>query len=229
MTNNDIFAARLDRIRSGTACTKDTVFVGMDERFQRERVATPNTRPSHQIAQNLAYPLSFAGAFGLGLIAVAIGYYARFQVMAGQAVLEDADLEMGLAFAIGLALSFVLAQMFRLTSKAHKAAQGVGVFAMVCLFHNFAHWAPAPMSMAFSAEYVQRIQTEAPPHSAQFRGIYFTIFEDPATHHADLAAEGAAVNEAADCAAAAPRVTILQMDSAKPRAPEPEATPCVGG
>lgn len=234
MTNDDIFAARLARNRSGAECTRHTVFVGQQDRFQRDQAVAPPVSRSRDIARSMHYPAPILGPFALGLFAVALGNYARFHVTAGRVAFEDADLEMGVAIVIGLAVSFVLAQMLRLTAKEHKAAQGAGVFAMVCAFHNFAHRAPGPMSVAFSSDHVLQIQAEAPPNSARFRGSYIPLFEDGSTLHADLEPEGLPIDAAAggtgpdaDGAPGAPRVTILQLDSAK--APDRAVAACAGG
>ena len=186
------------------------------------------------MAGNAVYPLSLIGAFGLGLLAVALGYYARFQLMAGQAELDDADLEMALSGVIGIALSFVLAQMFRLTSKEHKAMQSAGVFAMVCAFHNFAFWAPGPMTALFSPDYVARIQVTAPPNSARFRGAYFTLFDKGSAAEeilADPASDTPIAPAAQACAPAdEPGVTLIELDNDKKKKPAKTATPpCKGG
>lgn len=222
MTNQEEFAARLARVRNGGAHTKATIFVGQDEQHLIRREAPQQQSKSREVASNALYPLSLAGAFVLGLFAVALGYYARFQFMAGQATLsDDADLEMAISGVIGMMLSFVLAQIFRLTSKEHKGLQGAGVFVMICAFHNFAHWAPGPMSVLFSPEWVANIQTEAPPNSAKFRGVYFPLFDKgSAAVNMTTAPTDAAAAPAVDCAAAeiaeAPAApSILQTDNAK--------------
>lgn len=240
MTNEEIFAARIARINAGAANTKGTVFIGQDEQLHPDRLGAVKRQTSREIAGNAAHPLSLIGAFGLGLCAVALGTYARFQLMAGQAELENADLEMALSGMIGLALSFVLAQMFRLTSKTHKVVQAAGVFVMVCGFHNFAHWAPEPMALAFSPAYVAQIQTAAPANSARFRGAYLPLFDS----HSALAEEvGSPTAEAfsadADPALGTPskiacketqqKVKIIEMDNAT-KTPSREAKAgCAGG
>jgi hypothetical protein len=240
MTNEEIFAARVARIQSGAAHTKGTIFVGQDEQLQRGRPEVVKQARSREIAGNAAYPLSLLGAFGLGMLAVLLGYYARYQLMAGQTELEDADLEMALSGVIGIALSFVLAQMFRITSKEHKALQGAGVFVMVCSFHNLAHWVPGPMALAFSPEYVAQVQTGTPPNSARFRGVYFPLFDAHSPLAEDLvpALAAAPATEAAPEPAAAlakpactdtrPKVKMIELDNAKKK-PAQKAKPACSG
>lgn len=224
MTNAETFAARLARIESGGPNTNRTIFVGQDEQVHLGKKVIVKQNKSKAIAGNAVYPLSLIGAFGLGLFAVALGYYARYQLMAGQAELEDSDLEMALSGGIGIALSFVLAQMFRLTSKEHKAMQSAGVFAMVCAFHNFAFWAPGPMTVLFSPEYVARIQTEAPPNSARFRGAYFPLFDKG--HAATEVAESAAGAPEVTCAPVKPEVKRIELENAKKKPASAATAPC---
>jgi len=223
--STETFAARVARVQAGAANTKGTIFVGQDEQYHLgQRNVLPQSK-AREIAGNALYPLSLLGAFGVGLLAVALGSYARFQLAAGQSELEDADLEMALSSVIGFALSFVFAQMFRLKSKEHKALQGMGVFVMVCGLHNFAHWTPGLMSMVFSPEYVARTQTETPPNSARFRGVYFPLFDAHAPA-AEVTGAAAAPDGAADdvpgagtdtvtCTEKAPAVKRIVLDHDK--------------
>jgi hypothetical protein len=226
MTNQEEFAARLARVQGGGAHTKGTIFVGQDEQHHMPRRAAQKQAKGKAVALNALYPLSLAGAFGLGLFGAALGIYARFQLMTGQeTVIEDADLEMALSGVIGLMLAFVLAQIFRLTSKAHRGLQGVGVFVMICGFHNFAHWVPGPMVALFSPAYVADIQAKAPPNSAKFRGLYFPLFDQdsPAVALAAPTTEGDAL---AGCgpAEAAQAVTVLRTDNAQKTAKSGQKT-----
>lgn len=168
--------ARVARVQAGGANTKGTIFVGQDEQHHLGQTTRNSPGKAAGAAGNALYPLSLLGAFVLGLFAVALGIYARFQLMAGQAVLEDASIEMALSGGIGLMLSFVLAQMFRLTSKEHKAMQAAGVFVMVCGFHNLAHWLPGPMTLLFSPAHVVEMQVTSPANSARIGGSYFPLF-----------------------------------------------------
>lgn len=234
MTNAEAFAARLARVQEGGPNTKRTIYVGQDEQVHLGKKVIVKQVKSREVAGNAVYPLSLIGAFGLGLIAVALGYYARYQLAAGQAELQDADLEMALSGVIGIVLSFVLAQMFRLTSKEHKAMQSAGVFAMVCAFHNFAFWAPGPMTVLFSPDYVARIQLDAPPNSARFRGTYFPLFEKGSTAEemavevaGEMAAPATDASPTPACASAEPAVKRIVMDSAKKPAKSATA-PCEG-
>lgn len=218
MTNQEEFAARLARVKTGGAHTKGTIFVGQDEQHHVTREVPQKQAKGKELVSNALYPLTLVAAFLLGLLATALGRYARFQLWAGQEAMgDDADLEMAISFGIGLMLSFVLAQMFRLTSKEHKGLQGMGVFVMVCGFHNFAHWLPGPMAVLFSPAYVADVQTNAPANSAKFRGAYFPLFDTGSAALAMLPADEATpVAELPDCApVAGADVVMLQTENAK--------------
>lgn len=193
MSQQDQFQQRLDRIRQ-----------------QEQRSGAPSPLPGRtppaagrEIAANALYPLSLAGAFLLGLLAVGLGRYIRFHLADGAAGDQTSDMDLLITVGFGMAASFVLAQMFRLSSKEHVGLQGVGVMVAVCTFHNLFHWAPGPMAAVFSPGYVAEMQDLAPANTAVFRGMVFNLVEPPVP-------ETAAGEEAQP---AAPR--LLKLDSEK--------------
>lgn len=185
MNTSEEFTARLERVQANKG--RQIVMVGQDETIVRERKQTEQVSRQHEVAGNLVYPATLLGAFVLGMFAVALGHYARFVVTSGPREMPDATLEMLLAGSVGICIAFALAQMFRLTSKEHKAMQGAGVFLMVCTFHNLSHWAPAAMGAVFSADYVAAVTTDTGPNTFRFRGAEFVLFQtgDTAAASAD--------------------------------------------
>lgn len=234
MTNHEDFAARIARIQSGNTNTKGTLFVGTDEQHRIGRAEAKKMTKTGEVARNALYPLSLLGAFGLGLLSVAFGSYARFHVADGWRALDDPDLEMLVALVMGMLVSFVLSQMFRLTSKEHAGMQGAGVFVMVCAFHNLAHWVPRPMELAFSPEYVARIQAEAPPNSARFRGVYLPLFDDGSLASATsaVATAGTANSQLssgpAPCLTSASGVRVIETQNAQTTGAETAGRACGG-
>ena len=198
MSQQDQFQNRLDRIRR-----------------QEQRTGAPEPVPGRgappsagrEIAANALYPLSLAGAFLLGILAVGLGRYIRFHLADGATGDQADDIDLLITAGFGMAASFVLAQMFRLSSPAHLSLQGIGVFVAICTFHNLFHWAPGPMAAVFSPGYVAGMQEMAPANTLAFRGMVFELSPPLA---AAAAADAAAGPESQP---AAPR--ILKLDSEK--------------
>ena len=111
----------------------------------------------------------------------------------------------------------------------------MGVFLMVGVFHNFSHWLPDPMGMAFSPDYVQATVASTPPNSFRFGQSYFPLFDQPATDLADATASdpanqdqmASAQTEA--CAPAKPALLVLDGKVRKtvrePATPAPDPCP----
>jgi hypothetical protein len=174
-TTDSDFSECLARVQANKG--RSVIVVGQDELFVLEAKRSNMVSRKREVAGNMLYPASLVAAFVIGMIAVAIGNYARFHLAGAQSPLPDADLEMALTGFVGLCVSFALSQMFRITSKSHKAMQGAGVFLMVCTFHNLAFWAPKPMAALFSPLYVLQTAFAAEPNSFLFRGVYIPIGE----------------------------------------------------
>jgi len=171
----DDFKARLDRIRDRTGQT--VMMVGQDEQYVIPRKVFAQTTRAGEVATNLMYPASLLGAILLGMLAVAISQYVRFQLMAGPDALTDPMTEALMVGGLGLVASFVLSQAFKLTSKEHRSLQGAGVFLMVCTFHNLSHWLPGPMSVIFSPAYVQLTVATSQPNTFRISGGNSAIAE----------------------------------------------------
>ena len=235
MTASEDYAARLARVQANKG--RSVIMVGRDDSFVHERAQIVQISRGRELAGNISHPASLVGAFGLGMLAVALGYYARFHLMSGHSELPDADLEMALSAIIGLCIAFALSQMFRITSKSHKAMQSAGVVLMICSFHNLAFWVPGAMALAFSPEFVQEQQVTALPNSVRFRGIYIPLGTDPGADLAtDLAetdpdAPPSAAESSTDCAVAATATAATKLELTGERrksvetAPKP-AAPC---
>ena len=170
----DEFAARVAKIAAGGIGTKGTIYVGQNETYNPPPPrARPQQSKAKEIATNALYPAGLAGAFLLGMFAVAFGRYVRFQAFSGMRF--DGDLEMAVNGAMGLCVAFVLSQMFRLADKEHLALQSMGVLVMVCTFHNLVHWMPTVATQLFSPEWVADMRATTEPNSIRFRGATFLL------------------------------------------------------
>ena len=201
MSQQDEFQERLGRIvaqgqRTGAPMSD------YGRTTPRKPVSTRN-----DLAVNLLYPLSLAGAFLLGILAVGLGHYARFQIADGAAGGQTTDVDLMITLGLGFAISLVLGQAFRLSSKEHIGLQGIGVFVAVCTFHNLFHWAPGPMAAVFSPAHVAAMQEIAPANTAAFRGMVFNLAEPEPVAEPPLA-DPEAVEEP-------PAPRLIELDSKK--------------
>lgn len=172
---NEEFLARIARIQAGQGNTNATVFVGMHESFVYNRPVQRKVTRAGEIRGNTAYPLSILCAFLLGLFGVAFGRYVRFQMM--QTAIPDADPTMDWLVngAIGLMIAFALSQVFRLRAKEYLGVQLLGVFVMMCTFHDLVHLMPDQFEKAFSQDWVQMMLTTTEPNSVLFRGMFYML------------------------------------------------------
>lgn len=223
-TANEDFAARVARIKAGGVGSKGTVYVGQDEAYYQAQVFKTPPSKIRELAENSAYVGGFIGAFVLGMFGVAFGRYVRFQVLAGQEFAADTD--MMISGGMGAVASFVLAQMFRLDSKEQRSLQAIGVFAMVCVFHNFVHWAPGVFQTVFSPEWVQQVQTTTKPNSLLFRGVSFVLDPEVAATEAD--SDLAALESEGTTEVQAGMMVTPQPSAAKAK-PQPKKARMPGG
>lgn len=210
MSSNSEFVARLQRVQSRQG--QGVLMVGQDEQFVLPRKQPVVTSRTHEVAQNLIYPGSLLGAVLLGMIGVAVGRYAYFQLLSGAGTLQDPVSELAFVAIFGVVVSFVLSQAFKLTSKQHRGLQGLGVFLMVGLFHNLAHWLPGPASLAFSSDWVAETVATTPANSFRFGQQYFPLTAT-AAHCEPTAIAAAQTRPAAQTATVIPaKPTILVLD-----------------
>jgi hypothetical protein len=171
------FEARLKRISAGGANTMGQVYVGPaedSERFGKKRRAV-SVLPSPR--ETIGYPLSIVGAILIGMLAVLISRWARYTISGGSLTGEDPDIMMAIDAGLALAIGFVLKQIFRLTGKVQETSKTIGIFAMVCIMHNFVHVWPGAFEMAFSPEWVTDVIETTQANSILFRGVSFVVGE----------------------------------------------------
>lgn len=127
--------------------------------------------------ENFKYPAALVGAALVGMLAVFAARYARFHLMGGSLMGDDADITMAIDGAIGAACSFLLFTVLRFEGTDFKAAQTVGIVAMITIMHNFVHAAPAPFKMLFSEQWTEDVIAATEPNSILFRGASFILYE----------------------------------------------------
>ena len=124
---------------------------------------------------NIRYPLSFVGAFALGMLSVVLSRMASSNMVGTPD--PNGDLEMlfigegVLAFLI----AFFLRMAFSMSSKELMAAKAIGVFVMLCTMHNLVHMAPGLWAIINTPDWVEFVLMTTEPNSILFRGITFTL------------------------------------------------------
>lgn len=150
------------------------------ERLSRIQQAAPpkaqkrRGQKSREMAHNAIYPLSFVGAFALGVVMVFVLQFVRYQLnpnsIHSDTFVLDAVFAMAGVWALGI--------MFRLKEKEFRAAQGVGVFVTISLIHNLAFWAPDTMETVFNENWVAVREEVATPNSLMLMGTYIPFKPD---------------------------------------------------
>lgn len=176
-TNFSDRLARIERTRASHAGSF-ALHVGEAEVYVKSLEALrPREGGARRLMRNALYPLSFVMAFGLGALALPISTAIRARLVPFPAAAEapTGDAPLILAMVLGMMVSFVLTQAFRLRAKELTLAQSAGVWAALCLMHNLAFWLPDLSAMLFTPEWVA-LQTQiAQPDTFMFRGLIFAI------------------------------------------------------
>lgn len=127
--------------------------------------------------ENLKYPGAIVGSAVVGMLAVIVARYVRFQMLGGSLAGDDADITMAIDAGIGAACGFLLFAMLRFDGKEFKAAQTFGIFAMIMVMHNLVHYMPGVFSAVFSEEWTEEVIAYTEPNSILFRGVSFVLTE----------------------------------------------------
>lgn len=127
--------------------------------------------------ENFKYPAAIVGAAFVGMLAVLISRYVRFQLLGGSLAGEDADITMMIDGGIAAACSFALFGMMRFSGPEFKAAQSVGIAIMILGMHNLVHAAPSVFKLAFSEGWTDEVVAYTEPNSILFRGASFVLIE----------------------------------------------------
>ncbi|MBT8152395.1 hypothetical protein KMP13_00475 [Epibacterium ulvae] len=109
------------------------------------------------------YAFSLFGALASGFLTVILVRYVRFH-LTGEGNVADV-----MAFLLDAGISIMaciaIKEMFKLHEPEFKAAQGIGVFAMVMGMHNLVFWAPQAMETLFSPTWVKEQRQDTTPNS----------------------------------------------------------------
>ncbi|MDA8585490.1 hypothetical protein N9L47_04375 [Rhodobacteraceae bacterium] len=159
---NSVFAARLDRVADARAPI---------EANKVEVSVLPDWK------ENFRYPAALVGAALVGMLAVLVARYVRFQLLGGSLAGDDADITMVIDGAIAAGCSFVLFGILRFHGTDYKAAQSFGIIAMVLGMHNLVHSVPSAFNLVFSQGWTNEVIAYTEPNSILFRGISIVLIE----------------------------------------------------
>lgn len=173
MGEQETFQERLARIAAEKAGAQENS--GGKKRSTHSAAGIPSFR------ENIGYPLSFVRAALVGMVAVFLSRYIRFQLTGGtlSGGAEGADIFMMIDGAIAASAGFALKEVFRIQDKTLQMAQTVGVVMMLLLMHNLVHIAPNLFANVFSPEWTQDVLDTSEPNSVLFRGVSFMLTGDP--------------------------------------------------
>lgn len=190
MTNSKVqqqaFQARLNRIREKQGQPPLPSQAQREAQLAAEAAAaipqpkakgTKPVSPIPSVWENLGYPMSILGAFLLGMLAVFAARYARFHIMGGSMVGEDADIAMMIDGGLAMGVGFLFRSMFNFQAKEFVTAKTFGIVAMICVMHNLVHWAPEAFAVLFDVDYVLLTLEMTEPNSILFRGVSFVLVE----------------------------------------------------
>ena len=170
--NHREFAARIARIESGVAASKQLLFVGIDEVYHVPlRVRKVKQSGVRALFRNVMYPVSLVLAVALGTVSHGLGQILRFYVQGLPNLKANPDIEMVVQVVLGFAIAMVLGYLIGLRSNQLITLKAIGVVLGVLLFHNAVHAYPDFFGMLASKIWVNQIVANTQAHSILWRGI----------------------------------------------------------
>ncbi|SMR71861.1 hypothetical protein SAMN04488030_1196 [Aliiroseovarius halocynthiae] len=143
----------------------------------------------------MSAPLLTILAFMIGLSAVVLARYLRFNFGVDTVTGETADTMMLADIGIGVAIGILVKIVLRIRSPKYYSAMIVGVLLSVVMMHNVVHSSPELFRTYFSPEWTQMVVENTKPNSVLFRGESYSA-QDMSS--GQVAGEGAQSNEAAE-------------------------------
>jgi len=169
------FQDRIARIAAGQGCTKATVFVGQDFRFDY----TPRSRRKAQAlggtVRNAGQVLMFPVGLAAGFLSHVVERYVHWIFAGVSEQVANVDMEMLRIAAAGMALAIVLTHLVGLRDRSLLVPKILGVVLGMLFFHNFVHAYPGLFEQVFSPLWVAKVTAVTEPASLYFRGVSFTF------------------------------------------------------
>lgn len=169
------FAERVARINAASAKGVTTLHVGPEESYQIDRIQSGRRGPNSEILSNAMFPVSLVVCFLIGVLAVLITKWVRFQLTDPVAAPLAPDIDMVVEFLGALVVTTLISQFGGMREAEQKLARVLGVVAGMLCLHNLVHLYPEVFSVLFSDIWVSRVLTTTKPYSILWRGISFTL------------------------------------------------------
>ncbi len=170
--NHREFAARIARIESGVAASKQLLFVGMDEVYHVPlRARKVKNSAIRALFGNALYPVSLVLALTLGTASHGIGQIIRYQIQGLPDLKANPDLEMAVQVVLGFAIAAVLGYLMGLRSNQLAALKAAGVVIGLLFFHNAVRAYPEFFASLTSKVWVNQIVARTQAYSILWRGI----------------------------------------------------------
>lgn len=169
--NHSDFAARIARIESGAAASKQTLYVGTDEVYQVPlRVRKVQQSNGAVLFHKLGAAFEMVFALMLGGVSHGLGRLGQFIAHGVTPPLANPDLEMLVQFVTGFLVATILGSAFGLRWKAQLLSKAIGVGCGLLLLHNLVHQLPDLFEMVTSPQWVDQVIAHTKAHSILWRG-----------------------------------------------------------
>lgn len=166
------FASRISRIESGIGNSKSTIFVGLDESFQYNRLRSAGKKVvAGELRRALLYPLAVFAAFLLGVASNLIWRLVDFHVRGLPDPTANIDQLLLTNATISVVIAIVLGPQLGLKARSHFVMSVVGVAVGLCALHNVIHAEPQLFEALFSPGWVQDVVRNTDAHSVLWRGV----------------------------------------------------------
>lgn len=170
------FASRIARIEAGTASSKATVFVGMDESFQYYRSGRQGkSQSTGDSAVSMLYLVSLMAAFALGTLSNIAWQLFMFHFRGAAETVASADSVLIIDATASIVLALMLGHFLHLRAIGHAVWSAIGVGASMCALHNLVHVVPDIFVALFSPHWVSQIQENTIELSLIWRGVTYTL------------------------------------------------------
>jgi hypothetical protein len=166
------FTARIARIESGAAASKQLLFVGTDEVYHVPlKVRKVQVTAGERLFRGLGVLFETGYAVILGAAAHGVALIAEFILQGVPQTPVNADADLLVQVGIGLVIATVAGALLGIRWRSLVLAKTIGVVASVLLLHNAVHLFPDVFEALTSRPWVDQILAHTRAHSILWRGV----------------------------------------------------------